>query len=281
MNQRNSEKPFGFLEVIGKPAIFQALALSTNCERLSGNSSNDQLVWELLKNPQRHASVPTGKLRELVFFNESLPLKGFTLQAAANGFQRIDTKQVVKQKYLDVLTVQFYLESVLEAANINLLTEHWLEMVVSITRELKSQFEANVTNNASYIQASKTADLFSDDPRTFGLAIGHLDEHGVPPTGLVERCIELLRLTTNPQLTLAAVRPLVWFAKGEDCTVSKRLLAEVVNNRQNETHLREVAYQALFELDQAPVRTWPAFKRELSDFKFPEDIDWDFVNKFL
>lgn len=59
------------------------------------------------------------------------------------------------------------------------------------------------------------------------------------------------------------------------------LLAHVVRDRLEPAHVRYRAYAALFDLRGVPSLQWPCLEPPLGDFRFPDDVDWPFVESFL
>jgi len=60
-----------------------------------------------------------------------------------------------------------------------------------------------------------------------------------------------------------------------------RLLAAIVRDEQKPVSTRTVAYSALFDLCGQPL-SWPGLYNEIiAQFRFPEDVNWGFVDEFL
>jgi hypothetical protein len=55
------------------------------------------------------------------------------------------------------------------------------------------------------------------------------------------------------------------------------VLAKIVLDASNPLLVRDVAYQALFQVRHEHVESWPEVRRALSRFSFPDDVDWKMV----
>jgi hypothetical protein len=58
-----------------------------------------------------------------------------------------------------------------------------------------------------------------------------------------------------------------------------RLLSHVVIDESNQQELRDIAYQAIFQIDDRPVADWPITNAAFGRFVFPDDIDWEFLEQ--
>src|SRR5207244_1008829 len=70
------------------------------------------------------------------------------------------------------------------------------------------------------------------------------------------------------------------YANTKDSHISQRLATIVRDESINQLH-RESAYCNLFMIQGAPFERNPLIQKAIGKFRFPDDVDWSFVDSFL
>jgi hypothetical protein len=88
---------------------------------------------------------------------------------------------------------------------------------------------------------------------------------------------------TDPEIgaRILAIRKLATANKKSRDKAIAVMLGRVVQDSTLPNELREIAYEALFEVVDAPVDTWPEMRRLASSFSFPSDVDWQWIDSIL
>jgi hypothetical protein len=89
----------------------------------------------------------------------------------------------------------------------------------------------------------------------------------------------LLVSDPDPGVRITAVRYLTQVHRKTRDDRLGTLLAAIVRDESCHQQLRDTAYQALFEIYDIPVSDWPVTKWSQGGFSFPNDVDWEFVNR--
>ena len=110
--------------------------------------------------------------------------------------------------------------------------------------------------------------------------------HWGPTTEFVVECERMATEDADANVRASALVSLgSCFAKTNDCRIGK-LVAEIVIDELQHVKSRKAAYFSLFDIRGLPIEVWPicmlaAQGRSPDDFRFPEDVDYSFVNSFL
>lgn len=111
------------------------------------------------------------------------------------------------------------------------------------------------------------------------VAISIMDFYWGPTRRSSDICVSLLSCVADIKVHSAALRLLgTYYAKTDDLAVG-RLLASIVREDSRHLHLRRVAYLQLFRIRGMPFTVWP--KLWPAEFRFPEEVDWSFVDSFM
>ncbi len=98
---------------------------------------------------------------------------------------------------------------------------------------------------------------------------------------LADLCEQLLVTEDNIIVRQVAIEALATcYAKTDNARVGSRL-AQIVNDVEQPTLVRQAAYEGLFIIRGMPVTLWPTLLRMKRKFTFPEDVNWRFVKSFL
>ena len=98
---------------------------------------------------------------------------------------------------------------------------------------------------------------------------------------LLPKFLSLLARDQEPGVQMTLIRAIVACCSKSGNPAVSKVIAQIVASDALPIQVRDVAYQALFQINDAPVYSWPEVKRSLGDFQFPDDIDWRFVDTFI
>jgi len=92
-----------------------------------------------------------------------------------------------------------------------------------------------------------------------------------------QRCEEMFVSDPDEDVRRMAATCLPFcYEKGRVDSRVGRLLAEVVRDASANKYLRKSAYESLFVVRDISPELWPDFQ-----FKFPDQVDWTFVDSFI
>lgn len=113
------------------------------------------------------------------------------------------------------------------------------------------------------------------------VALFMIRDHWKPMEGFASVCEEMAVNDADAEVRAVALCVLARiYAKTNDARIGL-FLARIVRNEVLPSSIRFTAYNGLFQVSGRPVGTWPAMQRVLEQFRFPEDVDWSFVDSFL
>jgi hypothetical protein len=108
-----------------------------------------------------------------------------------------------------------------------------------------------------------------------------LSEHWKDNADLASEFMRVARCDPDEEVRAVALQCVGQCHQGTDDRDVGLLLARIVTNNREPARVRAGAYCALYTLRDLPHR-WPGFYAEPPcPFRFPEDVDWSFVNSFL
>lgn len=299
MTSWNSDKPFGFLQTAGAKAIQVAKTFleSTKAQAKNGKQVDLPLSWSweanetdiertnfllaAIEKPDLHNQLPVGDIQRLVFEETNQLLQGLVLIAASVAAKSKSVKDNTQKKFESVLANQYGL---LDEEVVEKLTVHWLDEVISLSEAQQADSSRSKrTTSDSYKSidcSNELQKLDSDDMAIVKTSFRRLVNADELPLGFVEKCKALLTRDLDSQLTMAVIRQLVLRARSVDKEEINAKLTHIVSNENCRLELRDVAYQALYELNELPVPSWPEVLRTVGKFRFPDDVDWGLVKKF-
>jgi hypothetical protein len=120
--------------------------------------------------------------------------------------------------------------------------------------------------------------LTDADPKARYAALLLLTHQWAPPTEQFAMTCEQMALRD----TDATVRAIALTCLG-NCYASTddrrigAVIATLVRTESEDYKVRRSAYGALFSVGGVPIESWP----DLDGLRFPDDVDWQFVNTFL
>ncbi|MCI0376428.1 MAG: HEAT repeat domain-containing protein [Gemmataceae bacterium] len=108
-------------------------------------------------------------------------------------------------------------------------------------------------------------------------AICLMVDHWNAPREFDNRLIDMATQDISPEVRAVAARCLGTRNKKNDDRQVGTFLARITINSEEHLAVREAAYRALFLIAAIPIEKWPP----LLDFCFPEQIEWNVLNRFL
>jgi hypothetical protein len=97
----------------------------------------------------------------------------------------------------------------------------------------------------------------------------------------VQTCHDLLVADPDLDVRIVAAGSLATCFLGTNDGAAVRTLAHIVKNISEPLLLRDIAYQALFEIRGLPVESWPVLDGKSAGQRFEDDVDWSFVESCL
>ncbi len=124
--------------------------------------------------------------------------------------------------------------------------------------------------------------LTNDDPKLRLSAIVVIAHQWALDDALIAACERLLRNDPDPEVRAYAMGYLAYgYYETDDARIGK-MAAEIVYENAQPHVLRRAAYAALFNLRQSARNSVPKRNQAIAPgFRFPEDVDWRFVDTFL
>jgi hypothetical protein len=112
-------------------------------------------------------------------------------------------------------------------------------------------------------------------------ALSLLNDHWKATDGFAQRVEKMAFEDADTQVCAFAMVILGGlYAHTGDMRVGN-LLARCVYDEAQQSRVRRAAYGALFKIRGLPARSWPVMRRRENQFRFPDDVDWRFVDSFL
>lgn len=119
------------------------------------------------------------------------------------------------------------------------------------------------------------------DPRLRQAALGILTSHWPPSSLITQECERLEIEDPDPEVRKTARACLITcYSKLQDARLV-RVFARTVKDESSSLDLRISAYEALFMIRDMPPSTWPGMRMRSGELRFPEDVDWSFVENCL
>ncbi len=125
-----------------------------------------------------------------------------------------------------------------------------------------------------------TLDLLdSEDPnlRTAALTLLRETERSAE---FRDKCEQLCAHDSDLRVRIGALSCLIaCYTKTRNERILGNMARLVLDNTCSQ-YLREIAYQGIFQVNDAPPATWPEVRAAQGLFRFPDDVDWEFVAQF-
>lgn len=296
----NANKPFGFLNVVAPPAIKAAGEYIGSLERanvlrestgldspeadMSAVTTEPTLIRQfltVLKSPDLFASLPDEQLLRAIFGIPSELVRGLALLSIITAAETRRLRFLVEEKIATLLSFRF---GITDPGSARTMATHWLDALTDIAHLSESnpggqsQQPPNIQNVGDVDES--VLNLDSQDPLKVRRAIHDLVERASLPVDFVEKCREKLQCCNDAQLRMLLIRQLVRLSKEPDRLEISKDFAGIVLDETLSLELRDVAYQALHEINKLPVDTWPELRRAYGRFEFPQDVDWELVSRF-
>jgi hypothetical protein len=127
------------------------------------------------------------------------------------------------------------------------------------------------------LRREKAEEYLADaDPKRRMVALDVLRHHWKPDANLGIHAEKLAFEDPDPEVRKCALVVLgACYSGTEELRILARL-AQVVQDSSVKSKMREAAYLGMLHASDIPLRSWP----DLALFRFPEDVDWSFVNRY-
>lgn len=123
--------------------------------------------------------------------------------------------------------------------------------------------------------------LEHSDPRLRIAALCILRDHWKQTGRFASQCQQMALNDIDLGVQGVAVTSLGVLHAGTSHPGIGHLLAGIVRDQSKDVSVRLYAYNALFELRGLPANVSPLWQEAFHKLRFPEDIDWSFVESFL
>lgn len=94
-------------------------------------------------------------------------------------------------------------------------------------------------------------------------------------------CERMALTDSDDDVRTAAVSSLGTVFRDSDDSRVGQFLAKIVGDNSKTLSHREAAYASLIQVAGLPTKMSPTRRRMVGGFRFPQDVDWSFVNSFL
>lgn len=130
-------------------------------------------------------------------------------------------------------------------------------------------------------QTMAEAQLESPNPSLRSAALIIFADHWRNTAKMPQLCERIALGDHDPEVSILALSILCEYFEGSKDFRIGRLLAGVVCDESRPADYRAAAYNGLFQISGVAISSWPNMKRFLGSWRFPNDVDWDFVQRFL
>ena len=152
-------------------------------------------------------------------------------------------------------------------------------------RERACRFCERVAGPASEVmlkslEATKTC-LAADEPKVRLAALVMLREYWITSLPSADLLESMMLLDPDPEVRQVALTSLCsYYAKSKNKRITKRL-AHIVRDETKPRMFRFLAYRGLFIVHGRQYSSWPSLLSAITDLRFPEGVEWSFVESFL
>jgi hypothetical protein len=240
---------------------------------------------------REHAECFVEPLVRVAFADASQLVRGLALAGLADLFESSRSSDALTQRMASVMRRRFGIaDSRLAAA----IATEWLNGVVDLRRDteyskLRSKLEAARTKlladadpeGIRMVPGGAMLLLRDPDPRRRQLGLDALPKSREPTEIAVEQCCHIMLHDPDPDVRILAIRCVAKHFKPAAGRSFQAALARIVADTEDRLEVRDVAYQALFEIKGLAVTKWPEVRRATEGFRFPDDVDWDLVHSWL
>jgi hypothetical protein len=308
MQDWDPKKPFGYLETVGRSSLRAASSFLRSCpnlpqtiaQRLGDTDPKDQLSRGLLEvGPSKRriglllavcANAPlvtlltSQVLHRLIYREDEELVRGLVLRALSNAAIADELREALHASCAAVLEHEYRMS---HSATTNELAKHWLDALCDVAESVEGEISSYVNDirqrDDQYEQTGQ-ASVRDVDPGWHGpdrAPQPEFGDRGDLPYDYVKNCHEVLQESADPASKMKAIRRLVRHGASTGLEDTNQLLATIVSDESEVSYVRDVAYQALYEINKLPVEDWPEVRRAQGAFLFPDDVDWSLVRRYL
>jgi len=123
--------------------------------------------------------------------------------------------------------------------------------------------------------------LTDADPLLRCGAIDLLQSYWGPDQRFLDVCEKMALEDRDQAVRQSALGSLIAYYEGTNNPRVGKILGGIVCQKSMDPEFREWAYEGLFMLQGLDIMTFPTVRKLRGGFRFPEDVDWSFVNSFL
>jgi hypothetical protein len=174
------------------------------------------------------------------------------------------------------------------------LVDAWLNSLEALVRRRLREHNLNYFRKERFsnLAGQEAAVLRGDMARAHGslsdpdankreAAILALHQSASPKEPLIARFRDLVTRDPDLSVRITALSSCIKICTRTKDAAILNMLAAIVADKSLPDMLRDVAYQGLFQVCDAPVAEWPVTRWAAGRFRFPDDIDWEFVRRHV